>query len=109
MLDRSEDRELNFKLSHYLRPQVFYVAASLGFEPRQRDPESLVLPLHHEANERKIKAERHRFASERHILAAAKFEQRLIERKLRALARGLHFQALAAGCGDLARVFHHRI
>ena len=27
----------------------FYVAASLGFEPRQRDPESLVLPLHHEA------------------------------------------------------------
>jgi hypothetical protein len=25
------------------------VAASLGFEPRQRDPESLVLPLHHEA------------------------------------------------------------
>ena len=25
------------------------MAASLGFEPRQRDPESLVLPLHHEA------------------------------------------------------------
>ncbi len=24
-------------------------AASLGFEPRQRDPESLVLPLHYEA------------------------------------------------------------
>src|SRR5262249_49093088 len=24
-------------------------SASLGFEPRQRDPESLVLPLHHEA------------------------------------------------------------
>src|SRR5438067_8462176 len=24
-------------------------AASLGLEPRQRDPESLVLPLHHEA------------------------------------------------------------
>jgi hypothetical protein len=23
--------------------------ASLGVEPRQRDPESLVLPLHHEA------------------------------------------------------------
>ena len=29
--------------------KVLYVAASLGFEPRQRDPESLVLPLHHEA------------------------------------------------------------
>jgi hypothetical protein len=25
------------------------VAASLGFEPRQRDSESLVLPLHYEA------------------------------------------------------------
>jgi hypothetical protein len=25
------------------------MAASLGLEPRQRDPESLVLPLHHEA------------------------------------------------------------
>jgi hypothetical protein len=25
------------------------MAASLGFEPRQRDSESLVLPLHHEA------------------------------------------------------------
>jgi hypothetical protein len=32
-----------------------YVAASLGFEPRQRDPESLVLPLHHEAMSEKIK------------------------------------------------------
>src|SRR5437762_10286424 len=26
------------------------MAASLGLEPRQRDPESLVLPLHHEAS-----------------------------------------------------------
>jgi hypothetical protein len=39
-------------------PKAFgvYVAASLGFEPRQRDPESLVLPLHHEAMSEKIKA-----------------------------------------------------
>src|SRR6184192_3612902 len=28
---------------------LIILAASLGFEPRQRDPESLVLPLHHEA------------------------------------------------------------
>ena len=28
------------------------MAASLGFEPRQRDPESLVLPLHYEARRR---------------------------------------------------------
>jgi hypothetical protein len=31
-------------------------AASLGFEPRQRDPESLVLPLHHEAKGAKATA-----------------------------------------------------
>src|SRR5438067_7252243 len=31
--------------------------ASLGLEPRQRDPESLVLPLHHEARSEKIKAD----------------------------------------------------
>ena len=31
------------------------LAASLGFEPRQRDPESLVLPLHHEAPSEKTK------------------------------------------------------
>src|SRR5436309_13272785 len=30
--------------------------ASLGFEPRQRDPESLVLPLHHEAKAAKANA-----------------------------------------------------
>ena len=34
------------------------LAASLGFEPRQRDPESLVLPLHHEATSgEKLKAD----------------------------------------------------
>ena len=32
-------------------------SASLGFEPRQRDPESLVLPLHHEATREKIKTD----------------------------------------------------
>src|SRR5207248_3738582 len=31
--------------------------ASLGLEPRQRDPESLVLPLHHEATSEKIKTD----------------------------------------------------
>ena len=41
------------------------LAASLGLEPRQRDPESLVLPLHHEANAlgTRSKAEFARFAS----------------------------------------------
>jgi hypothetical protein len=32
------------------------MAASLGFEPRQRDSESLVLPLHHEAKAAKANA-----------------------------------------------------
>ncbi len=39
----------------HVKPQGFYMAASLGFEPRQRDSESLVLPLHHEATSEKIK------------------------------------------------------
>src|SRR5438094_8500573 len=32
-------------------------SASLGLEPRQRDPESLVLPLHHEARSEKIRTD----------------------------------------------------
>ena len=32
------------------------MAASLGFEPRQRDSESLVLPLHYEAKAGKVNA-----------------------------------------------------
>jgi hypothetical protein len=32
-----------------MRCSVDVMAASLGLEPRQRDPESLVLPLHYEA------------------------------------------------------------
>ena len=27
--------------------EVFYFVAKLGFEPRQTEPESVVLPLHH--------------------------------------------------------------
>ena len=51
-----------YEVSAALEPREvakpFYVAASLGLEPRQRDPESLVLPLHHEAkSEAKLKAE----------------------------------------------------
>jgi hypothetical protein len=45
-------------MEHYvatLACRGFYVAASLGLEPRQRDPESLVLPLHHEARRPNLK------------------------------------------------------
>ena len=34
----------------------YRMAASLGFEPRQRDSESLVLPLHYEAKAWEAKA-----------------------------------------------------
>ena len=52
---RGQDRarmRIASRLLDRLAMSVFLVkgnAASLGFEPRQRDPESLVLPLHHEA------------------------------------------------------------
>ena len=32
------------------RREVFRFVAKLGFEPRQTEPESVVLPLHHLAN-----------------------------------------------------------
>ncbi len=32
------------------------MAAGLGFEPRQTDPESAVLPLHHPAKKRRLSA-----------------------------------------------------
>jgi hypothetical protein len=39
------------KLTCYFCSLICDLAASLGLEPRQGDPESPVLPLHHEANE----------------------------------------------------------
>src|SRR5213594_4066823 len=39
------------------RSRIATMAASLGLEPRQRDPESLVLPLHHEARSEKIRTD----------------------------------------------------
>src|SRR5436309_11698462 len=48
----------------------FYVAASLGFEPRQRDSESLVLPLHYEATLEKIKTDNRYYKSSAWRVAA---------------------------------------
>ena len=43
----------------YLAVQgVAEMVASLGFEPRQTDPESVVLPLHHEADRALLKKRR---------------------------------------------------
>src|ERR1700730_4714335 len=55
--------------------------ASLGLEPRQRDPESLVLPLHHEAKGQKVKAELDLFARARRWrnISVTEIRLRLIE------------------------------
>ena len=75
-------------------------AASLGFEPRQRDSESLVLPLHHEATGApKRTAKLAGFASgpefllvgENHFFAfAGGFYLKLFPALLRKMSRSLH-------------------
>src|SRR5207249_2434908 len=71
-------------------PRTFQqTTASLGLEPRQRDPESLVLPLHHEAKARgdKAKAEFQRCATRSKSIRLG-----LIEAHLRAFARTFDFE-----------------
>ena len=94
----------------HVRPKVFYVAASLGLEPRQRDPESLVLPLHHEATSEKIKTDLTRCKSSGLAfaldLSGCDF---CVEQDLSAFSSSFDFQRLSAFCHQLARVFHHFI
>ncbi len=82
--------------------------ASLGFEPRQRDSESLVLPLHHEATREKIKdrqpllqVERSRVARD---LSGCGFRA---EQDLSAFPSSFDLQSLSALCHQRARVFYH--
>ena len=83
--------------------KAFYVAASLGFEPRQRDSESLVLPLHHEATSEEItdrypslQVERSRAQNE--LYAATIFASRRISLPswAAAISRGLPFFATSS-------------
>ena len=55
MLDQAKPQSV----TSYPRINLLRVgeAASLGFEPRQRDSESLVLPLHYEARAEQLNAE----------------------------------------------------
>src|SRR5437764_9915494 len=82
----------SFGISRHLvtqRVKNTKVAASLGLEPRQRDPESLVLPLHHEAKARgtRAKAEFQRCATRSKSIRLG-----LIEAHLRAFARTFDFE-----------------
>jgi hypothetical protein len=85
-------------------------SASLGLEPRQRDPESLVLPLHHEATNEKIKIDLSRCKSSGVALArdlsGCGF---CAEQELSAFPSCFDFQGLSALCHQFAGVFHHSI
>src|SRR5205823_12366776 len=85
-------------------------AASLGLEPRQRDPESLVLPLHHEATSEKTRTDLPHCK-----LSAVALARDLsgcgfcAEQDLSAFSSRLHFQRLPAFCYQCASAFHHFI
>jgi hypothetical protein len=103
------------------------MAASLGFEPRQGDPESPVLPLHHEARSEKLSSI-YRAASQgavhgsqsrgyrtngsreplrsRAILSGCGF---CAEQDLSAFASAFDLQRLSALRHQRASVFHHFI
>jgi hypothetical protein len=92
--------------------EVFYVAASLGFEPRQRDPESLVLPLHHEATSEKIKdrcaslqVERSRVQNE--LLRSGNLF--CFEQHFAAFLGRCNFQGPSTFCHEFASRFFHRL
>lgn len=89
---------------------VLGISASLGVEPRQRDPESLVLPLHHEATNEKIKTDLSCCKSSAVALArdlsGCGF---CAEQDLSAFPSSFNFHGLATLCHQRARVFHHFI
>ena len=87
------------------------VAASLGFEPRQRDSESLVLPLHYEATSEQNKD---RCAS----LQVAQLPSRMnlrggdllcFEQDFGALLSPCDFQMASALYHEFAGGFYHRV
>jgi hypothetical protein len=82
------------------------VAASLGLEPRQRDPESLVLPLHHEAKAQgtRPKAEFARFAS-----GSTPTHSQLIQCHLRTFARAFDLKIAFAFRGQFSRGLDHLV
>ena len=86
------------------------ISASLGFEPRQRDPESLVLPLHHEATSEKTKD---RCAAlqvrRRRVQDGLRGRDFCFEHDFAAFLRRCDFQRLSAFCDEFASGFGHRL
>ena len=82
------------------------MAASLGLEPRQRDPESLVLPLHHEARARgqDLKLNLHVAQADRKPTGS-----QLIEGHFRTFARALDLKITFAFSGQLSRRLDHLV
>src|SRR6266403_3251758 len=87
-------------------------AASLGFEPRQRDSESLVLPLHYEATSQQNKD---RYAS---LQVGRSCPSRMnlrggdllcFEQDFAALLSSCDFQMASALCHEFASGFYHRV
>src|SRR6266481_5002049 len=81
-------------------------AASLGLEPRQRDPESLVLPLHHEAKARgtRSKAQFARCASR-----SKPTQSQLIQGHFRTLTSAFDLKITFAFSGQLSRRLDHLV
>src|SRR5439155_1861739 len=82
----------------------------LGFEPRQGDPESPVLPLHHEATSKKIRTDlpccKSGAVSLAHDLNRRGF---CAEQDFSAFLSRFDFQVLPTLCHQYASVFHHFI
>src|SRR3984893_7036192 len=95
----------------HVRPPGLYVAASLGLEPRQRDPESLVLPLHHEAKcGRNLSPDLQRAQAGRsETFRLGQNERRLPQGEFLAFARSFHFEVSLAFGRNFSRGFHHAI
>ena len=85
------------------------MAASLGFEPRQRDPESLVLPLHHEATSGKIKDRSALAASQAQSPSTNSSSGDLfsLEQDLAALPGTFNFETSSTFCDQFTSEFHH--
>ena len=82
------------------------MAASLGLEPRQRDPESLVLPLHHEAKARGQDLKLNLPVSQAPRKQA---HSQLIQDHLRTFARAFDLKITFAFRGQLSRRLNHLV
>ena len=86
-----------------------HLAASLGLEPRQRDPESLVLPLHHEANAGRNLRLHCAHSQARQVNEFVWRAQFLAQSQLGPFASAIDFKITLAFRSNLSRGLHHCI